>query len=198
MRHTMKLFPRISCMAALALAATPLLMTGCQQQKPSLMFLTENVGTEEGARFIVRYNGRYYTRQPMLHLENFEKFRSFLNNDGSYGVVLTVKKEYRTRLFTATATNEGRLMLPVFNGLAFEPLRISRPVEHGHLVIWGGLNGYDLKQLSKALKPEDETMEEKRYKDENPRPLPKKPKNPNQQRDLHGRTIPELYSAQQS
>ncbi len=160
-----------------------------------LMFLTESAGSEEGARFIVRYNNRTYTRLPMLHLDNFEKFRSHLNPDGSYGVTLFVKKEYRTRLYMATESNIGRLMLPVFNGLAFTPMRITAPIHDGMLVIWDGLNGYDLKQLSKALAPVDESIEEKRYSNKNPRPLPKKPENAEQQRDIHGRTIPELFSS---
>ncbi len=162
------------------------------------MFLTENPGTEEGARFLVHnpHDGRYYTRLPMLRLDQFEKFRSFVNADGSYGVVLYVKKEYRTRLYLATQNNIGRYMLPIYNGLAFRAMKITEPVNDGQLVIWDALNGYDLKQISKVVEPVDEALEKKRYSDKNPRPLPQKPKGVDQHRDQNGRTIPSLTPAQ--
>ncbi len=191
----MKFFPRFLSFSAV-LTLTAAIVAGCQQQKPSLMFLTENSGSEEGAGFVVHYDGRYYTRLPMLRLDHFEKFRSFVNPDGSYGVVLYVKKEYRTRLYTATSTNVGRYMLPVFNGLAFKRMKITEPVLDGQLVIWEGLNGYDLKQLGEVLTPVDKEIEEKRYSDKNPRPLPKKPEGFQQQRDRHGRAIPNLTPVQ--
>ncbi len=189
----MNFLSRSALLLSLASAAA---LVSCQQQnKPSLFFLTENVGTEEGAGFVVHYDGRYYTKLPMLSLNNFEKFRSFVNPDGSYGVVLYVKKEYRTRLYMATANNVGRYMLPVFNGLAFKRMKITDPVQDGQLVIWSGLNGYDLKQLGTVLTPVDESMEEKRYSDTNPRPLPTKPEKMEQLRDINGRAIPNLTPA---
>ncbi len=173
------------------------LFPSCQQQKAyPVYFLTENNGTEEGAGFIIKYGPRYYVRQPMLSLDHFEKFRSFLNDDGTYGVELFVKKQYRTRLYTATQQHIGRHMLPVVNGFAFAPMKIDRGIEDGELVIWGGLNGYDLKQMSLTLTPVDEELEKKRYKNKNPRPVPERPKVQSQSRDLNDRTIPELYASQ--
>ena len=85
------------------------------------------------------------------------------------------------------------LMLPVVNGLAMEPMRIT-PVNDGVLVIWNGLNGYDLKQISRTVEPIDEELEKKRYKKENPRPIPKKPEDVKRQtRDFTGRTVGELF-----
>ncbi len=178
--------------------ALPCLFANCQQSQKAypVFFLTENRGSEEGAGFIVKYGPRYYTRLPMLSLDNFEKFRSFLNDDGSYGVELFVKKEYRTRLYTETMSNVGKHMLPVVNGFAFAPMKIDRPIEDGELVIWGGLNGYDLKQIARTVKPVDEALEKKRYKKENPRKKPEMPKVKGQTRDLNDRTIPELYASQ--
>ncbi len=194
----MTLFSRITLVPLLMGAAAVSLLANCQQSQKAypVFFLTENNGSEEGAGFIVKYGHRYYTRLPMLSLDNFEKFRSFLNDDGSYGVELFVRKEYRTRLYTETMSHVGKHMLPVVNGFAFAPMKIDRPITDGELVIWGGLNGYDLKQISRTLKPIDEELEKKRYKDKNPRPKPEKPKVKSQTKDLNDRTIPELYASQ--
>ncbi len=195
----MTLFSRFSLIPILLGAAAVSLLANCQQQQQKaypVFFLTENNGTEEGAGFIIKYGTRYYTRLPMLSLDNFESFRSFLNNDGTYGVELFIKKEYRTRLYMETMTHVGKRMLPVVNGFAFTPMKIDRPITDGELVIWGGLNGYDLKQISRTVKPVDEKLEEKRYSKKNPRPKPEKPKVKSQSKDLNDRTIPELYASQ--
>ncbi|MBQ1960227.1 MAG: hypothetical protein II349_01735 [Akkermansia sp.] len=63
----------------------------------------------------------------------------------------------------------------------------------GELVIWNGLNGYDLKQIAKTVTPMVPEIEEKRFLEKNPRPLPEKPKNPSQTKDHTGRTIGELF-----
>ena len=63
----------------------------------------------------------------------------------------------------------------------------------GILKIWNGLNGYDLKQISRTVEPMDPEIEEKRYLDENPRPLPKMPENVQQRRDFTGRTVGEIF-----
>lgn len=176
------------------LCAAASCLVSCQRQRAyPVYFLTEARGTEAGSRFIIMYRGRPFTKLPILTLEHFEKFRSFINPDGSYGVELFIKKEWRTRLYLATQENIGLLMLPVINGLAFEPQRIDRAVTDGELVIWNGLNGYDLKQISKTVEPMTPEIEEKRYKDKNPRPLPQKPKNVQQTKDHTGRTFGELF-----
>ncbi len=196
--QTMTRFSRISLIPVLLGAAALSLLTNCQQSQKAypVFFLTENYGTEEGAGFIIKYGPRYYTRLPMLSLDHFEKYRSFLNQDGSYGVELFVKKEYRTRLYTETMNHVGKHMLPVVNGFAFAPMKIDRAITDGELVIWGGLNGYDLKQIARTVKPIDEELEKKRWKKENPRPKPERPKVRSQSKDLNDRTIPELYTAQ--
>ncbi len=192
----MTLFSRFSLIPLLLGAAAVCLGPSCQQKKYPVFFLTENMGSEEGAGFIIKYGPRYYTRLPMLSLDNFEKFRSFLNDDGSYGVELFVKTEYRTRLYTETMSHIGKHVLPVVNGFAFAPMKIDRPITDGELVIWGGLNGYDLKQFARTLKPVNKELEEKRYLDKDPRPKPKMPKVKNQTKDATGRTIRELYPTQ--
>ncbi len=193
----MSILSRTSRLAALLAVAVPALLTSCQSDKTyPVFFLTESDGIEGGAGFNVKYNGRYYTRLPLLTLRNFEKFRSFLNPDGSYGVELFIKKEYRTRLYTETQQHIGAYMLPVVNGLAFKPMKIDRAITDGELVIWNGLNGYDLKQISETVSPVDEALEKQRYSDKNPRAIPKPPKNPKQTKDMYDRTFPELFDAQ--
>lgn len=171
------------------------LLGSCQQKQYKAYFLTESSNPEGGAAFNVRYNGRMYNRMPIMSLKHFEKFKSFMADDGSYGVVLYTPKEYRLRLYTETQQNLGKHILPVIDGLAFDPMEIDCGISDGQLIIWGGLNGYDLRRLSESLTPMDEEMEEKRYLDEDPRPKPELPKEAAPMKDKHGRIIPELYSS---
>ena len=187
MRHAM-----LSALVAMAA------LTACQQKAYPVYFLTEEDGTGgNSAKFVARYNGRTYTRMPIVNQEQLESYHSFMNmQDGSYGVVFTLKREMRNRLYTTTQEKQGKLILPVVNGLAFQPVRIDRPVTDGKLVIWGGLNGYDLKEIARNVKPENPEMEKKRFLDKNPRPLPKfAPDTKNEKKDHTGRTIGELFSS---
>ncbi len=177
-----------------ALAGT-LLLGSCQQKQYKAYFLTESSNPEGGAAFNVRYNGRMYNRMPIMSLKHFDKFKSFLADDGSYGLVLYTPKEYRLRLFTETQQNIGKYILPVIDGLAFDPMEIDQGIMDGKLIIWGGLNGYDLKRISESLDPVDPEIEEKRYLDEDPRPKPELPREAAPMKDKHGRIIPELYSS---
>lgn len=179
----------------LCLATSALVLGSCQQKQYKAYFLTESSNPEAGAAFNVRYNGRMYNRMPIMSLKHFEKFKSFMADDGSYGAVLYTPKEYRMRLYTETQQNIGKHILPVIDGLAFEPMEIDCGISDGQLIIWGGLNGYDLRRISETLEPVDPEMEEKRYLDDDPRPKPELPKEAAPQKDEHGRIIPELYSS---
>lgn len=170
------------------------LLSNCQQGTYPVYFLTEADGMEAGSRFIILHNKVPYTRMPILSLDHFEKFRSFLNpDDGTYGVELTVKKEWRVRLHNITQECNGKLLLPVVNGFSFEPQFIS-PVTDGKLIIWNGLNGYDLRMISRTVEPINPEIEEKRYLDDNPRPAPKMPVNYEATKDINGRTFREIHS----
>ena len=180
---------------SLCALAGAFLLGSCQQKQYKAYFLTESSNPEGGAAFNVRYNGRMYNRMPIMSLKHFDKFKSFLADDGSYGLVLYTPKEYRLRLFTETQQNIGKYILPVIDGLAFDPMEIDQGIMDGKLIIWGGLNGYDLKRISESLNPVDPEIEEKRYLDEDPRPKPELPKEAAPMKDKHGRIIPELYSS---
>jgi len=177
----------------LCFAAGAVLLGSCQQKQYKAYFLTESSNPEAGAAFNVRYNGRMYNRMPIMSLKHFEKFKSFMADDGSYGMVLYTPKEYRLRLYTETQQNLGKHILPVIDGLAFDPLLIDQGINDGQLIIWGGLNGYDLRRISETLEAVDPEIEEKRYLDDDPRPKPELPKEAAPTKDEHGRIIPELY-----
>lgn len=168
--------------------------SSCQQQNYPIAFLTESPAVEAGAAFNILFDGTYYNRMPMFSLKHFSKFKSFLSGDGSYGIVLYTKEEYRARLYTQTLENVGKKVLPVMDGHPFPPMLIDRPISDGKLVIWEGVNGYDLKMLSYKLTPVNPEIEEKRYKKENPRPRPQVPIDAKVKRDAAGRAIPQLYS----
>lgn len=174
--------------------AAAALLGSCQQKQYRAYFLTESSNPQGGAAFNVRYNGRMYNNMPIMSLKHFEKFKSFMADDGSYGVVLYTPKEYRLRLYSETQQNIGKHLLPVIDGLAFPPMEIDCGITDGQLIIWNGLNGYDLRRMSETLKPVDEEIEEKRYLEENPRPKPEVPKDAEPTKDAHGRLIPELFS----
>ena len=160
------------------LAGAAVLLGSCTPEPYPVHFLTEADSAEAGMRFSIPYNGHYYNRMPVLTLKNFEKFSSFMDmKDGSYGVRLFTKPEFRMRLASIPMQNRGRRMLPIFNGLAFQPMLVD-VVNDGQLVIWGGLNGWDLKKIGEKLKPVNPEIEKKRYLDENPRPIPKGGRDP--------------------
>ncbi|MBR5878054.1 MAG: hypothetical protein IKY91_00790 [Akkermansia sp.] len=171
------------------------LLCGCQQKQYRAYFLTESANPQGGAAFNVRYNGRMYNNMPIMSLKHFEKFKSFMADDGSYGVVLYTPKEYRMRLYSETQQNIGKYLLPVVDGLAFPPMEIDCGISDGKLIIWSGLNGYDLRRMSEELEPIDPEIEEKRYLDDNPRPKPELPVNASPEKDEHGRVIPEIFSS---
>lgn len=175
-------------------AATAAVFCSCQPEPYKAFFLTESSNPEGGAAFNIRYNGHLYNRMPIMSLYHFEKFKSFMADDGSYGVVLYTPKEYRLRLYSETQQNIGKLMLPVLDGLAFPPMEIDCGITDGQLIIWSGLNGYDLRRISETVDPVEPEIEEKRYLEENPRPKPeiKNPTRPT--KDAHGRLIRELYA----
>ena len=180
-------------------AAAVCALVSCQQKPYPIFFMQEDPGGAQSssAKFILTYNGKTYTRSPLVTHEQIESYHSFMSmQDGSYGVVFTLKRPWHSRLYSATLNRNGALILPVVNGLAFEPLRIDEPIRDGRLVIWNGLNGYDLKQIANTIKPENPEMEKKRFKDKNPRPLPKlKPDDKNRAKDHTGRTIGEIFSS---
>lgn len=191
----MNIFRTASIVTA-AIAA--IVSCSCQQKGTYPVFFLaqesyDDPSAHTSAKHFVFFNGKAYTRMPIMTLNHFERFQSELDpTDGSYGVTLYAKPEWRMHLYTHTLEKRGMLMLPVVNGLAMEPMRIE-PVSDGILKIWNGLNGYDLKQISRTVKPVNPEIEKKRYLDENPRPIPKLPKNPQQRRDFTGRPVGEIF-----
>ncbi len=186
----------LSSMATLACAIIATSLCSCSNDPdPSLFYLVEADGTEQGASFIRMYKGIPFERSAIITINQLSKFKSSMSTDGSYGVTLYTNNEYRSRLYTATASRPGKLLLPILNGLAYEPVRITRPIEDGTLVIWNGVNGYDLRLLSAKLDPVNPEMEKKRYLKDDPRPLPDYEEIKNQKKDLTGRTIAEIPAA---
>lgn len=178
-------------------AAAATCFCSCQNHDPyPVLFLTEADSNVQGAKLTVYYNGKYYNRLPILSHKNFGKFRSFLNpEDGSYGVRLYTKPEYANRLYITTLENQGRLILPVVGGLAYQPMLIDKGISDGELDIRGGLNGYDLKMMSQDIEPAEPEMEKKRFLSENPRPLPMiDNKKQHNMKDRSGRVFAELPS----
>ncbi len=182
----------------LAAGVTAVFGTACQQKTYPVFFIAQeshdDPSSYTSSRHILYFNNIAYTRTPVMTLNHFAKFRSELDPvNGSYGVTLYAKPEWRNHLYHQTMEKNGMLLLPVVNGLAMEPMRIA-PVSDGILKIWSGLNGYDLKQISRTVEPINPEIEEKRYLSKNPRPIPKMPKDVQQRRDFTGRTVGEIFN----
>ncbi len=186
----------LQLLSGIAAASLSLLLSSCKEDPYTLMFLTQADGAEGGSAFVTMYNGKHYDRLPMLTLNQFASFSSFTNPDGSYGITLHASPEAQTRLFTTTAQNRGKLILPIAGGLAFEPQTITSAINDGKLIIWGGLNGYDLRRISEVTPPLKPELEIPRYLEENPRPLPTFKDAAKQKRDMQGRVIPEILQHQ--
>ena len=183
----------ICCIAAIGA------LTACQQRPYPIFFMGQDVSGFRGntTKFVLNYQGKTYTKSPIITHEQIESYHSFMSmDDGSYGVVFTLKPLYFSHLYNATLGLRGALILPVVNGLAFQPVRVDEPIRDGRLVIWNGLNGYDLKQIANTIKPENPEMEKKRFKDKNPRPLPNlRSDDKNDRKDHPGRSIGEIISS---
>lgn len=164
--------------SSILLCAAALLATSCASKPYPVGFHMEvdvNPGESEfvlqtKGRFVMEHKGKYYDRSPFISTRMFDKYASFVNPDGSYGVVFEVADEWRMRLFAETQNNINKNILPTVNWLCFELVHISRPITDGKLVIWGGLNGYDLKMINETVKAVNPEMEEKRFLDKDPRP----------------------------
>ncbi len=181
-----------SSLSMLLLSCAGFILTACSQDPYKFMFLTETNDAYAGAKLTLMHNGHYYDKLPLLTQDHFQRFKSVKNADGSYGVILYLNKAYSQRLYTATAGKQGKLVLPVLSGLAFEPLMINAPVTSGKLYVRKGLNGYDLYRLSKVLAPMDEKAEEKRYLKKDPRPKHEFKPSGDIHKDTQGRPIPQI------
>lgn len=163
-------------MSAAALGACALV--SCESRPYPVGFHLEADGGEGGSNFVFKDGKRFYDRTPFLSLVHFQKFASFLNPDGSYCVVFEAKPEMQMRLNTMTHAKIGKHIIPTVSGMRFEPLVIKEPNTDGKLVIWNGLNGYDLYMISKHVEPAQPDIETKRYLKEDPRPPRPKPQAP--------------------
>jgi hypothetical protein len=110
-------------------------------------------------KFSLRVGNKVFDRAAFISQKDFDNYRSFLSNDGTYGVVFTANKKMWTRIQAYTTSNLGSDILPMVNGHPMELLHLyNRPISTGQLVVWGGFTPADLAALSKVVDP---TPEEK-------------------------------------
>lgn len=170
-------------LSTILLGAATLFATSCSSRPYPVGFHMEvDMGpgnaeyiSQANGKFIIEHQGRYYDRSPFISTRMFDRYASFVNPDGSYGVQFMVADEWRMRLYAETQSNINKYILPTVNGLSFEIVHISRPITDGRLVIWGGLNGYDLKMINETVKAANPEIEEKRFLEKDPRPPRPKP-----------------------
>lgn len=156
------------------------LAVSCANKPYPVMFHMESdLQGEGGLRFSRPFKGKYYDVTPFVSTKMFKQYASFVNPDGSYGAQFLVEDEWRMRIQQLTTAKKGKTILPTVNGLGMERMVIDRPITDGILVIWSGLNGYDLKMINESIDAANIAIEKPRFLDKNPRPRPKinKPKN---------------------
>lgn len=170
------------------------LAVSCANKPYPVMFHMESDSHGEGGlKFSRPFKGKYYDVTPFASTQMFKQYASFVNPDGSYGAQFLVEDEWRMRIQQLTTAKKGKTILPTVNGLGMERMLIDKPITDGILVIWSGLNGYDLKMINESIDAANIAIEKPRFLDDDPRPRPKinKPKNTSNDLIRHQKASPD-------
>jgi hypothetical protein len=81
---------------------------------------------------------RTFTRVPEVSTKDILSFAPFPADDGSYGILFSLKDHAAKRLAAVTNMGQGRYLLAQLNGRVADGVLIDKPVEDGKLVIWKG------------------------------------------------------------
>jgi len=124
---------------------------------------------------VINGEKRYFRISPEVVTRHFDAFHAFVAEDGaSYGAALRLNDEGQRAMTVMVSTNQGRLARTIVNGKPLDIIRIDRGGNDGYFIVWGGLNGADLKLMGKKLKRLDsgvpgEHEKEKKEKKKKPR-----------------------------
>jgi len=94
---------------------------------------------------------RIFRRLPDFTVRDIQDFAAFQANDGSYGLLITLKGNAATRLAAITASNPSRYLLGMVNGRAVDAALIDKQITDGKLVLWKGVNALEIQELDKLV-----------------------------------------------
>lgn len=151
-------------MKALPLLLTFVCLSSCETKFPVSFHMedTQDIGRAFGTndKFTIRQGTQTFEKAPFISQKDFESYRSFRAEDGTFGVVFNVKKPLWSRVKATTTQNLGSNILPMVNGHPMELIRLYKePIRNGKLVVWGGFTPADLAVLAEVVPPLDPERE---------------------------------------
>jgi hypothetical protein len=93
---------------------------------------------------------RTFSRVPEVSSKDVLSFAPFPADDGSYGVLFSLKGHAAQRLAAVTNMGQGRFLIAQLNGRTVDGVLIDKPVEDGKLVIWKGATLADIAVLDES------------------------------------------------
>ncbi|MFD0894547.1 hypothetical protein KBB96_05995 [Luteolibacter ambystomatis] len=145
---------------ALTLSATfgflcvPALAGGKKEDKVTVTFHIEADNNDNPKMIFQAPVGgrqRIFRRLSDFTVRDIQDFAAFQANDGSYGLLITLKGNAATRLAAITATNPDRYLLAMINGRPVDAALIDKQITDGKLVIWKGTNALEIQELDKLV-----------------------------------------------
>lgn len=96
--------------------------------------------------------GLYFRKSPELTHEHLTAFSPFLADDGvTYGAVFVLNAQGVNRFSTLAATQRGRLLRAVVNGVPVDYLEIDDIGPDQSIVIWRGISEKAIQLFEKKL-----------------------------------------------
>lgn len=93
---------------------------------------------------------RIFTRVPEVSTKDILSFAPFPADDGSYGILISLKDHAAKRLAAVTNIGQNRYLISMLNGRVVDGVLIDKPVEDGKLVIWKGATLADIAILDES------------------------------------------------
>lgn len=93
---------------------------------------------------------RTFSRVPEVSSKDVLSFAPFPADDGSYGILFSLKDHAAKRLAAVTNMGQGRFLISQLNGRTVDGVLIDKPVEDGKLVIWKGGTLADIAVLDES------------------------------------------------
>lgn len=93
---------------------------------------------------------RTFSRVPEVSSKDILSFAPFPADDGSYGILFTLKGHAAERLAAVTNMGQGRFLISQLNGRTVDGVLVDKPVADGKLVVWKGCTLADIAILDES------------------------------------------------
>lgn len=134
--------------ATLALAVCSLIVTtpqshaGDKRAGMRISFHVEGEETDGPNRvrpYEVHGEQKFFNNIPVLTHKNFVAYYPFANEDGTFGAAFLLDEKGKTALAREVQQKKGRVIIPVVNAQAGDPMLIDRTPDR-FVVLWSGLS----------------------------------------------------------